>query len=489
MNPAQNSDHLEGRKFKLVKYFAWASFIVLAIFSFPYSMIVSQQTKEILEESYENYSTLIGKNLHYQITQNFVLPMMLSRRQIQLSDPEQNKQMDKIVNNTIHGLNIELVSIYDISKHKIAYSTNPELYGTDAEQSLEYKKALAGQVSSVLIKQRSGLLLFNQLTETNVKLRTFVPLKGVYYLDPDRESFSFDPDYIFGVFEFTQDMTKEYEGIIRFQFLVVGLSILIMALIFVVLLLVVRKAEIIIENRVLEQQELEAQLNQAERLATLGEMVASVSHEIKNPLGIIRSTAELLAESAEAHQISKRLSEVIIEESTRLNNIVTEFLDFARPSTPNLQDCRLEEIIQKNLNFLQPEFEKRGIQVQSNLQGRAFELRADQDLLYRAFLNIMLNAVQAMNRGGVLQVKAAKEKDHYEIEIEDNGPGVSPENMQKIFNPFFTTKERGTGLGLSIVKKIIEGHRGTIKLESMQGRGTKVKVRLPRVSRETGSSG
>ena len=480
MNPPQVDDRFEGKKFKLVKYFAWASFIVLAIFSFPFSAIVSQQTKAILVESYENRSRLIGNNLHYQITQNFVLPMMLSRRPIQLSNPEQNKQINKIVNNTIQGFNIELVNIYDIGKNIIAYSTDPQLFGNEVEQSLEYKKAKAGEVSSVLITQRGGLWIFNQLAEAKVKLKTFVPLKGVYYLDPDKESFAFDPNYIFGVFEFTQDMTKEYKGITRFQYLVFGLTILIMGLIFVVLLLVVRKAEVMIENRVVEQQNLEAQLNQAERLAALGQMVAGVSHEIKNPLGIIRSTAELLAETADSNQQSKRLSGVIIEESTRLNNIVTEFLDFARPPTLNLQDCKLEEILQKNLNFLQPELEKMGIIVQSNLQGRTFEFQADQDLLYRAFLNIILNALQAMNKEGLIQVRAAKEKDYYEIEIEDNGSGISPENMQKIFNPFFTTKERGTGLGLSIVKKIIASHQGTITLESHKGQGTKVKVRLPR---------
>jgi signal transduction histidine kinase len=481
MDPSQNNDHFEGKKFKLVKYFAWASFCVLALFTFPFSMIVSQQTKEMLQGSYENQSRLIGNNLHYQITQNLIFPLMLSNRRLELRDPEQNKLMNKIVTNTIHGYNIELVNIFDIVKNKIAYSTDPQLYGSNVEESLGYKKALAGDVSSVLIEQQSGWWIFSQLMETKVKLRTFVPLKGVYYQpDPERQAFSFDPNYIFGVFEFTQDITKEYKDISRFQYLVFGLSILIMVLIFVVLLLVVRKAEVIIENRVLEQQALEEQLNQAERLAALGEMVAGVSHEIKNPLGIIRSTAELLAETSESNQKSKQLSGVIIEESTRLNNIVTEFLDFARPPTLNLQDCKLEEILQKTLNFLQPELEKMGIKVQSNLQGRTFDLQADQDLLYRALLNIMINAIQAMDKDGIMKIRAEKEKEHVAFEIEDNGSGISPENMQKIFNPFFTNKERGTGLGLSIVKKIIESHKGTIKLESL-GQGTKVKIRLPRV--------
>lgn len=472
MNPSQVDDRFEGKKFKLVKYFAWASFIVLALFSFPFSAIVSQQTKEILLKSHEDYSLLIGENLSFHITEHFVKPIVidgLAGGQIRLSDPQQYKWLDKLVRDAIHGFQVESISIYDINKNVIAYSTNPELFGKPVGESLGYKKALKGEQFSGLITQRSSPWKISEIMGSSTKLKTYIPLRGHYA----------DPNYISGVFELTLDITGQYKSITRFQYLVFGLSILIMGLIFVVLLLVVRKAEVIIENRVLEQQELEAQLNQAERLATLGEMVAGVSHEIKNPLGIIRSTAELLAET-ESNQQSRRLSGVIIEESTRLNNIVTEFLDFARPPTLNLQDCKLEEILQKNLNFLQTELEKRGIRVQSDLQGRTFELQADQDLLYRAFLNIMLNAMQAMDKEGLIQVRAAKEKDYYEIEIEDNGPGISPENMQKLFNPFFTTKERGTGLGLSIVKKIIASHQGTITLESLKGQGTKVKVRLPR---------
>jgi signal transduction histidine kinase len=283
-----------------------------------------------------------------------------------------------------------------------------------------------------------------------------------------------------GVFELIQDMSKQYESIVKFQYLVFGLSILIMGLIFLALLLIVQKAERMIEQRALEQRELESQLHLAERLAALGEMVAGISHEIKNPLGIVRSTAELLGEMPDASDTQKRLSGVIKEESTRLNQIVTEFLDFARPQEPNLQECQLEEIIEKNLSFIRPELEKKGIHVQENLNGRSFRLRADHDLLYRAFLNILINAIHSLQDGGTIDIKVEEDRDAYRVEIEDTGCGISKENVDKIFNPFFTTKEKGSGLGLSIVRKIIEGHRGTIDIKSVEGQGTKVQVQLPR---------
>jgi len=136
--------------------------------------------------------------------------------------------------------------------------------------------------------------------------------------------------------------------------------------------------------------------------------------------------------------------------------------------------------IEKNLTFLRPELEKKGIIVNNNLNGRSFRLRADQDLLYRAFLNIFINAMQSINDGGTISIRWEEGKENFRMEIEDTGSGISQENVKKIFNPFFTTKERGSGLGLSIVNKIIEVHRGRITIASREGQGTKVSIRLPR---------
>jgi two-component system sensor histidine kinase HydH len=461
------------KQFRLVKFFAWASFIVILIFSFPFSMVISQQAKEILLRSYENNAMLVGENLNHQVFQNFVIPVNWRYGEIRLRDKEQSELMDKIVRNAIHGFNVHLVNVYDIGKGVIAYSTDPGLIGKKVRESLGYKRAIKGERSSGLISTRDEFWgLGIDFMGGKKTLRTYIPFKVE---NPYSGSIG-----IGGVFELIQDMSKPYESIVKFQYLIFGLSILIMALIFLALLLIVHKAERTIEQRAQEQRELESQLHLAERLAALGEMVAGVSHEIKNPLGIIRSTAELLGQMPDATDTQKRLSGVITEESTRLNQIVTEFLDFARPQVPNLQECHLEEIIDKNLSFIGPELERKGIQVQDNLNGRSFKLRADHDLLYRAFLNILINAIHSMQDGGTIDIKVEETRDTYRIEIKDTGCGISTENVDKIFNPFFTTKEKGSGLGLSIVRKIVEGHRGTVGIQSSEGEGTRVEIQLPR---------
>ncbi len=461
------------KQFRLVKFFAWASFIVLIIFSFPFSVVISEKAKETLLRSYEKSAMTVGENLNHQVFQNFVIPVINHFGKIKLSDEEQYQLMDRIVRNTIHGFNVELVNVYSIGQGVIAYSTNPQFIGVKAQETEGYRRAIKGETSSGLLSPSADLWgLDIEIIGRDRKLRTYVPLRG-------SNPFTASESYVAGVFELTQDLTWEYESVIKFQYLIFGLSILIMGFIFLALLLVVHKAEGIIAQRAQEQRELQEQLHQAERLAALGEMVAGVSHEIKNPLGIIRSTGELLASMPDANETQRKLAAVITEESTRLNRIVTEFLDFARPQTPHLQECDLREIIEKNLSFLAPELQKRGITVRNNLDSRSFTLNADQGLLYRAFLNIFINSIQSVENGGTIEVFVSHENNNYRVEIEDNGCGIDEENLKKIFNPFFTTKEKGSGLGLSIVRKIIEGHHGNITIESKKGQGTRVKLRLP----------
>ncbi len=470
--PPANS---EKKQFRLVKYFAWASFIVLVIFSFPFSVFISQKAKETLLQSYENSALLVGEHLNYQVFLNFVIPVINRYGKIKLSDQEQYELMDRVVMNTVQAFKVDLVNIYDIGKGVVAYSTNKDLIGHKAKETEGYKKAVQGKLSSGLLSR--GIELWGldlEFMGAQKKLRTYIPFTG--------RPVPGDPGYVAGVFELIQDLSTQYQSIVHFQYLVFAVSILIMGLIFLALLLIVHKAEGLIEQRAKEQRDLEEQLHQAERLVALGQMVAGVSHEIKNPLGIIQSTAELMGGMNEAGETQKRLAQVIREESVRLNRIVTEFLDFARPQEPNLQACHLEEIIRKNLLFLQPELEKKGIAVSHNLDGKSFVLSADHDLLYRAFLNIFINAIQAMGEGGRIDVSVRDGKDSCFVDIEDTGCGISKENLKRIFNPFFTTKEKGTGLGLSIVRKIIEGHMGAMAIESVEGVGTKVKIRLRKVA-------
>ncbi len=463
----------DGKQFRLVKFFAWASFIVLAIFSFPFSVVLSHQAKETLLTSYQNSALLIGKNLNHQVFQSFVIPVVTRYGRIKLSDSDQYDLMDRVVKNTIHGFNVDVVNIYDISKGVIAYSTDSTLIGQKVTENMGYRRAVEGESFSSVTANIFDLWgLGIDLLGGQKKIRTFVPFTG---LNPYS-----GPAQVGGVFELIQDMSEEYKSIVRFQYLVFGLSLVFMGLIFLALLLIVQKAEGMIEDRARAQRELENQLHQSERLAALGEMVAAVSHEIKNPLGIIRSTAELMGTLPEAGETHRKLSSVITEESTRLNRIVTEFLDFARPQSPDIRECDLRDIIEKNIDFLRPELDKKGITIKAEVDGTPLRLMADHGQLYRAFLNIFINASQSMENGGTIDVHVQEDKARFRVEIEDTGCGISQENLKRIFNPFFTTKDKGTGLGLSIVRKIIEGHKGTIAIESQEGKGTRVEILLPR---------
>ena len=474
MTAFHHNNTSEGKRFRLVKYFALASFLIFIIFSFPFSVYISTKARDILTKNYENYALLLGENLTHQVYQNFMIPIVLIRNEpIKLSDEDQRNLMDKVVRNSIHGFNVDIVNLYSISQKVIAYSTDPELIGKRAEETPGYLKAVNGQQSSELIsggKTSWGWGLKD--LGSDKKIRVYLPFRLV-----ERTT---GAEFVIAVFEIIQNLKEQYRSIVEFQFLTIGLSILIMAFIFTALLLIVRKAEKIIEKRSREQSELEEQLHLAERLASLGEMVAGVSHEIKNPLGIIQSTAELLHDLPETDQAQKKLSGIITEESARLNRVVTEFLDFARPPSINFQVCDLQDIIRKNLSFLSPEFKKKGITVHEKLNGGSFILQADQDLLYRALMNIFINAIQSMDHSGAITVRVMDQKDHLKVTIEDTGKGIDKDNLKKIFNPFFTTKEKGSGLGLAIVRKIIEGHRGTIEIESVKVSGTKVTIDLPK---------
>jgi signal transduction histidine kinase len=259
---------------------------------------------------------------------------------------------------------------------------------------------------------------------------------------------------------------------------------LIMGGLFIVLRQIVKQAEVILERRQEEQRALEAQLHHAERLAALGEMTAGVAHEVRNPLGIISSTAELLQERLARYEPQDRLAQIIVEEANRLNDKVTEFLDFARPRIPNLQSCSLEKVVDRSLEFLQPEIDKRQISIERHYQGDGQPQVADPDLLHQAFLNILLNAIQAMPRGGALSVAIdpGPNGQGRQIRFADSGEGIDADTARKVFNPFFTTKERGSGLGLPIVKSIIESHQGAIKIDSQPGQGTTVIIDLPALS-------
>jgi signal transduction histidine kinase len=255
----------------------------------------------------------------------------------------------------------------------------------------------------------------------------------------------------------------------------------VMAILFLVLRFIVSRAGGIIERRALERLRLEEKLNQAERLAHLGTMVATVSHEIKSPLGIVRSTAEILEKRiSKLAPGNEHLARIVVDETVRLNNIVVEFLDFARPPKANFLRASVNEVVKKLLEFLSPELKRQHIELVTDLAADLPENDLDMELLYRALLNILMNAVQAMHENGRLQIFTRTLEDgKSELKIQDNGVGIAPEKIDQIFLPFFSDKNKGTGLGLAIAKNILDSHGAEVTVQSTEGQGTTFTIILP----------
>jgi two-component system sensor histidine kinase HydH len=229
----------------------------------------------------------------------------------------------------------------------------------------------------------------------------------------------------------------------------------------------------------MERLRLKERLAHAERLSSMGEMAAAISHEIRNPLGIIRSSAELLKKKAAKVDPANTIPDIIVEESTRLNSIITDFINYAKPRSPNIVPCRVEEVIEKNITFLEAQIKKQGYIIEKKYQNSLPEIMADSAMLYQSFLNILINAMQSMPGGGRILVEISSNDHILTVNFDDEGQGIPPENLEKIWDPFFTTKDMGTGLGLGIVKNIIESHGGSIQIVNRPVRGARVMIELP----------
>ena len=472
---ANNVDSATIKPFRLVKFFSFSGLVVFLLFTVALSLIIANNTKNVLLEHSEEYAQVFAQNINHQVFQQFVLPTVLRYGKISLRNPTQFKRIDAIVRNVTHGLNIESVSILDTADNIITYSTVPERVARHGTGGIEYEMALAGKSSSKLITNGTILNLLPGQALITCQLKTYIPFRSERPLGQST-------NVILGVIEVVQDLSHDYEGIVRLQGMIIGTSFIIMALLFVVLWFIVARADAIIELRAKERSRLEVKLHQSERLASLGKMVASVSHEIKNPLGIVRSTGEILQKRMKkVAPENEHLAQVVVEETIRLDGIVREFLDFARPKPLRLENASVNDLITRALTFLGPNLEKSKISTESHLDKSLPELAIDQEMIYRALLNIVINSKQAMPDGGTLTVasrRAAGRNAGVVIEISDTGVGMEKDKVRKIFNPFFTDKHRGTGLGLAIVKNIIDQHRGEIEVESEPEKGTIFRITL-----------
>jgi len=458
------------KPFRLVKYFTFTSLTVIFIGTLLLSLLNTHLARTMQQKKSEDYAKLLIENLNHQVFLQFIIPVVLKFGKIQLSDEKQFERMDKVVRSTIHSFKIDMVNIYDIN-NTISYSFDPSVIGKKDAGGKGYQDALSGKSSSKLFQRGNWVEIFLGFSPHS-KLITFAPLRA-------EQPLSRISGPVLGVVEIVQDLTGDYKAIFSFQIRIIGTCTVVMGALFLVLLYVVKRGESIIEKRALERIRLKEQLSRAKHLSSLGEMVAGISHEIRNPLGIIMSSSELLKKKMADYDPSNPIPDIILEESSRLNNIITDFLNFAKPRTPHLVPCKLEDIIEKNITFLESQIKEQGYTVDKHYDNNLPKITADPDMVYQAFLNILINAMQAMPQGGKISVQIGSSDTAVEIFFEDQGEGIAEDILEKIWDPFFTTKSKGTGLGLGIVKNIVESHGGSVQISNRSVSGARVTVKLP----------
>ncbi len=228
-----------------------------------------------------------------------------------------------------------------------------------------------------------------------------------------------------------------------------------------------------------ELKRFEREVIQAEKLASIGKLLASVVHEVLNPLNIIHGRIQIL-KMEEFPTLSNSLG-IMAEQIERITRLLNSLLQFSRPSLPKKEEIAINTLLEKTVSLVEYEMERENIKIIKEFSPHLFPIKGDSDLLMQVFLNIIQNGRDAMPQGGSLRIATLKEKDSIEISFTDTGCGIATEDLPKIFDPFFTTKEvgKGTGLGLSTSYKIIQDHQGKIEVKSTLGQGTTFTIKLP----------
>jgi len=229
-----------------------------------------------------------------------------------------------------------------------------------------------------------------------------------------------------------------------------------------------------------ELKETKDQLVQSEKLAALGTMAAGIAHEIRNPLTSLQLFVQMMAERFDDHEFREKFTQIVPPEIERLNRIVSDLVSFAKPSKLVMEPAQVNDILDKTIRLSEISFKKLNVKVIKEF-GPVPAVLCDQQKLMQTFLNLIMNGSQSMATGGTLTVRTYFDDINKNvcIDVKDTGHGISEENLKKIFAPFFTTKEGGTGLGLAITRRIVEEHKGEIKVKSVVGEGTTFTVELP----------
>ena len=448
--------------FQIGKFLSWSSLIIVLGVCLFLVFFIGNYAKQNFIKKEKDYSLLLAKNLNHQIYHRFVLPTIFSEQRIRLSDKTQYEKLDQVIKSTIHGFKIIKVKIFDL-EGRISYSTDKSILGRSDLTDKAFQDAKKGKISfDIIEKGSSKWSLFDfSLPKQKYILKLTFPIKAEGFIVPENKNI------IIGILQFERDITSDFQNIIYFQDLIALIIFVSFFILFALLYLIILKADKLLAKRIREKERLERELAQSEKLASMGRMVATIAHELRNPLGIIQGSIDILMKKTKDERLSQLVG-VVYEEVKRLVQIVNEFLEFAKPIKPVFEKVDLFDVINQVLGFLKTEFENREIEIVCDVKKQTI-LLGDKNLLYRAFYNILINSCQAINNKGKIEIKWIDEEK--KLCFIDTGPGFDSSMKDKYLEPFFTTKNKGTGLGLSIVKNIVDSHNAELTLGRLNKEG------------------
>lgn len=481
----------------MARYLAWIFLLLIVGLSIFLSLMIGNNARQVLMNKQYEFAALLSDNLSHQIYRRFTLPTVVGFGRIALRQPAQYERLDQLVRQVIHGMNVQDLRIYDHSDI-ISYTINTDNLGRGDLASPEVKEAITA--SEPIFRLDSASSMLSAFFQINVEPGTFILRTTAPLRIENRLSSSDEEGPVMGVLEFRQDITGDMISLLQFQRSIIAIILVSSLLIFMIMVLFLRRAEKALAARVAEKERLLQQLHQSEKLAGMGRVIAGIAHEIRNPLGIICSSSQLLLRrTKDTDKSSAGILQAIYDESHRLSQTVTDFLDYAKPKEPRRDQVDLLGVLQQALIFMGPELEKNAIRLESNAKpagigdgiedesapaasgdsspsGQAqpmhYMVSGDKDLLYRAVYNVLINAVQAISDRNMPQIQVSLDKISHpdfpgkavEVLVADNGSGFASEDLDRFLDPFYTTKPLGSGLGLPIVSSIITSHGGILEI-------------------------
>lgn len=453
--------------FQLVRFLSVSSLVLVLAAGLVLTVVLSNTVRSAFLDKNRAFARLLAENLNHQIYRRFTLPVVLAFGRVELKRKDQYERLEQVIESTVHSFHVLDIRIYN-EEGEVVYASQPHEVGrTDLGGEAVQAAARESRVTMEQLYGQGWLttVLDPAPEEKSVILRTVYPLRAEPDLRRDH------PGPLLGVLEFTQDISQDLGTVVRLQLSILVATFVACAVLYGLMVSLIRKADRVLAERAQERERLERELAQTEKLASMGRMVASIAHEIRNPLGIIRSSAELLRKKeTDPASPSARMLEAIFEESKRLSQIVSDFLDYARPRQPAMDEVDLQALAHQAVTFL-------GQDGRVRLENRLpapYIVHGDKDLLYRALYNVLANAVAVTPDGGGVTVEPVCRHGQRGVRVRDGGPGFDLKLLPRYVEPFFTTREQGTGLGLAIVHSIVQAHGGELVLGNAETGGGQV---------------